>query len=85
MDSTIRTYDACQVPDDDSWAVDNPPVHYAAIDPDWQTSYAVGILLCANIVDKFENLCMDDVVKIDDMSVLVRLLHVLQPHNFYEF
>lgn len=71
---------ACQVPDD-SWAADNRSVHCAATNPDSQTSYAVDTPLCANIVDKFENSCMDDAVKIDDMLALVMLLHVLRPHN----
>lgn len=58
---------AYRVLDDDSWAVGSQLVHCAVIAPDWQTSHVVDTLLCANIVDKSENLYTDDVVKIDDM------------------
>lgn len=71
---------AYQVPDD-SLVADNQLVHYVAIDPDWQTSYAVDIPLCANIVDKSVSWCTDDAVKIDDMLAQVMLLHVSQSHN----
>lgn len=70
FDFTIRMVYAYQVPDDSSVA-DSRLVHCVAINLDWQTSYAADIPLCANIVDKFENLYTDDAVKIDDMLALV--------------
>lgn len=71
---------ACRVLDD-SLVVDNRWAHCAAVNLGLQTSYVADILLCASIVDKFVNLCMDDVVRIDDMLALVMLLHVTQSHN----
>lgn len=61
---------AYRAPDDKRLAVDSQWAHCVAVNLDWQTSYAVDIPLCANIVDRFVNLCTDDVVRIDDMLAL---------------
>lgn len=78
---TIHMVYAYQVLDDSS-AVDSRLERYVAINLDWQTSYAADIPLCASTVDKFVNLCTDDVVKIDDMLALVMLLHASLSRSF---